>query len=71
MPPPRLDKGVKQVVIAPHGRHSEKPEEVARRIEQLRCGPYLELFARRQRPGWMCWGNEVPPIDLAMLRAAE
>jgi N6-adenosine-specific RNA methylase IME4 len=61
--PPRLDKKVDQVVIAPRGRHSEKPEEVARRIERLYPGPYLELFARRQRPGWTCWGNEVPPLS--------
>jgi N6-adenosine-specific RNA methylase IME4 len=59
--PCRLDKKVKQVVIAPHGGHSEKPEEIARRIERLYPGPYLELFARRQRPNWTVWGNEVPP----------
>jgi N6-adenosine-specific RNA methylase IME4 len=22
------------------------------------AGPYLELFARQQRPGWTAWGNE-------------
>jgi N6-adenosine-specific RNA methylase IME4 len=59
--PPRLNKDVDQVVIAPRARHSEKPKEVVRRIERLYPGPYLELFARCQRPGWTCWGNEVPP----------
>jgi N6-adenosine-specific RNA methylase IME4 len=62
--PLRLDLGVHQVVIAPHpgrGHHSEKPDEVYRRIERLYPGPYLELFARRERKGWKTWGNEIPP----------
>lgn len=41
------------------GRHSEKPEEFYSVVEQLREGPYVELFARRQRAGWTCLGNEV------------
>ena len=28
-------------------------------------GPYLELFARRQRPGWTCLGNEMPTTEAA------
>ena len=44
---------------APVGRHSEKPEEFYRIVESLYPGPYAELFARRQRPGWMCLGLEV------------
>jgi hypothetical protein len=27
-------------------------------VEQVSPGPYLELFARRQRLGWDTWGNE-------------
>ena len=45
--------------MAPRGRHSEKPEVVYRIVEQVSPGPYLELFARRRRPGWHVWGNEV------------
>jgi len=41
------------------GRHSQKPEEFYDIVEQLYPGPYVELFARRQRPGWTCLGNEV------------
>jgi hypothetical protein len=59
--PRRLAEDVHQIVIAPRTGHSEKPEEVARRIERLYPGPYLELFARKQREGWRTWGNEVPP----------
>jgi N6-adenosine-specific RNA methylase IME4 len=62
--PPRLNNDVHQIVIAPRGAHSEKPEEVARRIERLYPGPYLELFARRGRPGWVCWGDELPPLSI-------
>ncbi len=57
--PRRLANDVHQVVMTPVGKHSEKPEEVARRIERLYGGPYLELFARRARKRWTTWGNEV------------
>ena len=57
--PERLAFDVHQVVRHPALKHSEKPEEVARRIERLAAGPYLELFARRERPGWVTWGDEV------------
>jgi N6-adenosine-specific RNA methylase IME4 len=57
--PRRLSMDVHQVVIAPVGAHSEKPAEVYRRIERLYPGPYLELFARKPRANWFCWGDEV------------
>jgi N6-adenosine-specific RNA methylase IME4 len=41
-------------------RHSQKPEEFQTLVESVSPGPYLELFARRVRPGWSVWGNEVP-----------
>lgn len=44
---------------APVVRHSEKPEKFYEIVESLYAGPYCELFARRQRPGWTCLGNEV------------
>ena len=58
--PVRLNNDVRQVVIAPVGEHSEKPEEVRRRIERLYPGPYLELFGRKAVPSWTVWGNEIP-----------
>lgn len=39
-------------------RHSVKPEGAQDLIESASPGPYLELFARRQRLGWESWGNE-------------
>ncbi len=38
--------------------HSAKPEAFLDLVEQVSPGPYLELFARRQRLGWDTWGNE-------------
>jgi N6-adenosine-specific RNA methylase IME4 len=38
--------------------HSEKPELFMDLIEYMSPGPYLELFARRNRLGWDTWGNE-------------
>lgn len=41
-----------------HIAHSVKPEAFLDIIEQVSPGPYLEMFARRQRLGWDTWGNE-------------
>lgn len=46
-------------LFAPVQEHSHKPGEQYAIIERCSPGPYLELFARRRRPGWHCWGNEV------------
>lgn len=39
--------------------HSEKPEEFLGAVEAHAEGPYLELFARKTRPGWTTWGHAV------------
>ena len=39
--------------------HSVKPDSFMQMVEKASGGPYLELFARRKRPGWQSWGNEV------------
>jgi N6-adenosine-specific RNA methylase IME4 len=39
--------------------HSRKPDEIYPIIEKCSPGPYLELFARHSRPGWVQWGNEI------------
>lgn len=43
--------------------HSSKPDEFYELVESL-CGKatettHLEMFARKQRPNWAVWGNEV------------
>jgi N6-adenosine-specific RNA methylase IME4 len=46
------------VILASPGRHSTKPDAFMDYIEACSPGPYLELFARRNRLGWDTWGNE-------------
>jgi N6-adenosine-specific RNA methylase IME4 len=38
--------------------HSRKPDEQYAVIESCSPGPFLELFARGERPGWTVWGNQ-------------
>ena len=38
--------------------HSRKPDELYPLIEACSPGPFLELFARGQRPKWTSWGNQ-------------
>jgi N6-adenosine-specific RNA methylase IME4 len=40
------------------GEHSAKPDAFLDMVESVSPGPYLELFARRQRLGWDTWGDE-------------
>ncbi len=60
--PPRLEGFLG--LLSPNLQHSRKPASVHEIAEGL-PGPYLELFARRARDGWTCFGNEVeeePPM---------
>lgn len=57
-----LDAGVPQVVLAPRGKHSQKPAEVRDRIVRLYGDrPRIELFARQAEIGWDRWGLQAPP----------
>jgi N6-adenosine-specific RNA methylase IME4 len=38
--------------------HSRKPDEQYALIESCSRGPFLEMFARGQRKGWVTWGNQ-------------
>lgn len=58
-PQPKV-RNIRSRFAAPVGRHSEKPEIFYDIIERLTDGPYVELFARRQRPGWTCLGDQMP-----------
>ena len=56
----RVDKSVKQLVVAERTVHSKKPDEVRERITQAFGNlPRIELFARQHVDGWDCWGDEV------------
>ncbi len=47
------------IVSTQKERHSKKPDAYYDIIEACSPGPYLEMFARQERPGWKHWGNEV------------
>lgn len=74
--PKIVSRAVPQILVAPVGKHSAKPDEAQLRMEWLVEGDewyqrylageqppltksYLEVFARRERPGWDCIGNEL------------
>lgn len=42
----------------PRSGHSAKPEAFIDMVEAVSPGPYLEMFARRNRLGWSTFGNE-------------
>lgn len=46
------------IITSRKREHSRKPDELYNIIEACSPEPYLELFARGQRPGWDQWGNE-------------
>mgnify|MGYP004448397389 FL=1 len=51
---------IESLVIAQRKQHSQKPNEVRKRIEDLFGDlPRIELFARETAEGWDSWGNEV------------
>ena len=75
--PKLLDMSQRNVALDPALPHSQKPETLQDRLEKMYEGPYLELFARRERAGWYCVGNEAPDTvgqdihdSLAFLEAA-
>ena len=55
-----LDPGRRQVnlLAAQKREHSRKPDELYSVIETCSRGPFLEMFARDTRRGWVVWGNE-------------
>jgi N6-adenosine-specific RNA methylase IME4 len=61
--PRRKSAGVRELIIAPVREHSRKPDEIYRRVEAFSDGPFLELFARQQWPGWTCVGDELGKFE--------
>lgn len=58
---------VRSRFAAPVGKHSQKPAKFYEIVRELSRGPYVETFARTQRPGFTAYGNELdeaaPPAD--------
>ena len=64
IPQPRGIRNARQSVGQMRAAHSVKPDQIAERIEQMfPHHPKIELFARRQRDGWTCWGNELSDLE--------
>lgn len=63
--PKRLSRGVRKLIESSVREHSRKPDEAHERIEALVAGPYLEIFARQQRPGWTTWGDQAERFGAA------
>ena len=61
-----LDPGRTQVnLIATRKReHSRKPDELYDVIEGCSRGPFLEMFARDTRKGWVGWGNQADKYEI-------
>lgn len=60
-PMPLSSESIRQTILAPRGRHSQKPEEMQDRIEMMYPdASKAEFFARRRRPLWDCFGDELP-----------
>lgn len=59
-----LAPGRRQVnLVATRKRdHSRKPDEMYDVIESCSRGPFLEMFARTPRTGWVQWGDEVESV---------
>jgi len=58
--PIRQSASVSQIIESVVGKHSEKPEIIYKKIEELIGDlPRIELFARKKREGWDVWGNEI------------
>ncbi|MCR4693527.1 MAG: DNA methyltransferase [Firmicutes bacterium] len=63
--PKRISCSVHQVCDARIMRHSQKPDEIRKRIVEL-CGdlPRIELFAREKAEGWVSVGDEIDGQDI-------
>jgi N6-adenosine-specific RNA methylase IME4 len=61
--PPANDLVPSSVIRSRRGKHSAKPDAVYDPIEAMfpafGSSDRVELFARKKRPGWTSWGNEI------------
>lgn len=66
------NKSQRSISLAYNEEHSKKPEHLQDSLELMfpKTGDeetdpqYLELFARRERKGWLCLGNEINGQDI-------
>ncbi len=69
IPKPYKRASARQYVEIKKTGHSVKPEDIQDRIEKMFSQDehnHLELFARREREGWRCLGNELSGNDIRL-----
>lgn len=54
----QADEALPTAYLWPRLAHSVKPDQFYDLVEKASPGPYLELFARRERLGWDTWGDQ-------------
>ena len=60
IPENRGERNIRQFLSEARGKHSQKPDEIRKRIEKMfPAHNKIELFARQKTEGWDVWGNEV------------
>ena len=58
--PPEAKQRISSVFVRRRTKHSRKPDEIRKMIEEWYPNiPRMELFARQKYDDWYCWGNEV------------
>jgi N6-adenosine-specific RNA methylase IME4 len=63
------DHSIRDVVCAPRGQHSEKPDEIRDRITRMfPRGPRIELFVRKTASGWISDGDQIGLLDNGPVR---
>lgn len=61
--PPAPSLRIPSLVASPRGKHSAKPDWLQDHIDAAYpAASKLEMFARRERPGWTCWGDALGSI---------
>jgi len=59
--PPAESKRISSVFVRRRTKHSRKPDEIRKIIEEWYPNKTkIELFARQRFEGWDAWGNETP-----------
>lgn len=66
-------RDIPSVIVAPRGKHSEKPDAAYAMIEDRSAGPRLSMFSRSPRARWETWGpvlgHKVVVRELGNVRA--
>ena len=52
-------QAIPTIITEPSTQHSKKPDTIRELIKNKTPEPRLEMFARGNYEGWLCWGNEV------------